>query len=41
MTQGWETYEAIKKMMEKHGMLNLEHKKYNAVIRELLEILQL
>lgn len=37
----WKHYSAIKQMLEKHGMLDLEPDKYDQVIRELLEILQL
>ena len=37
----WEHYSAIKNMMVRRGMLNLEQNEYDAVIRELLEILGL
>jgi len=37
----WKHYSAIKQLMEKHGMLDGNPEKYDAVIRELLEILGL
>lgn len=37
----WKQYSQIKNMMVRHGLLNVEPEKYDAVIRELLEILGL
>lgn len=37
----WKHYSDIKNMLVRHGLLNLEPEKYNAVIRDLLEILGL